>query len=784
MAIRISGLSSGLDTEAIVQQLVSAYSYKKDTYVKAQTKLSWKQNAWKDLNTKIYSLYSKIGNMRYSSAYTTKKAVVSDSTKANVTASGSATNGTQTLEIKKLAKGGYLTGGELKSGTTGATTLGELGYSSGSGSISITSGGKTTDIAVDENTTVNSLVEQLGKAGVNASYDATNQRIFISAKETGAANDFSLTGADEAGTAALTSLGLNVASNTATATYKEWGAYALNEDGNAYYNEDGTTNGTYSEAKTQANLNAILTSISEANERISQAKNSSTQEQAAITTNNGKISYANAYAGVQDADKAAKDNGMSDDQIKDLKTLSKLSSADLNKEYLVDQNGNLAYDAEGKLMEAGGEYDKDLYHTAKGSEMLEDLQKKAGLITTKEEIDEKTGESKTVTDKSAAEAYSKNLQTIDAYDDEATKETVQKIYEGAADASYTSIADYTAALTADNATRQATIENNNAVIADGNKLLDKYALVNNGQDAAALADRVSYATKALAGGLTYSKGATRVNGQDAEILLNNAKFTSTSNTFKVNGLTIEALEETQGEISITTKNDTDAVYNKIKDFIKQYNELINEMTSLYNASSAKGYEPLTTEEKDAMTDKEVEEWEKKIKDSLLRRDDTLDGVMNTMVNAMAKSFNINGKNYSLSSFGISTMGYLNSSENQQNAYHIDGDPDDENTSGKKDKLRAAIEDDPDTLVEFMKQLTDGLYTALDGKMKSTSLSSAYKVYNDKQMDTEYKEYTSTIKKWEEKVSDMEDRYYKQFAAMEKALATLQSSTSSLTGLMG
>ncbi|MCI5620226.1 MAG: flagellar filament capping protein FliD [Lachnospiraceae bacterium] len=784
MAIRISGLSSGLDTEAIVQQLVSAYSYKKDTYVKAQTKLSWKQNAWKDLNTKIYSLYSKIGNMRYSSAYTTKKAVVSDSTKANVTASSSATNGSQTLEIKKLAKGGYLTGGELTSGTTGATTLGELGYASGSGSISITSGGKTTDITVDENTTVDSLVKQLGEAGVNASYDATNRRIFISAKETGVANDFSLTGANEAGTAALTSLGLNVASKTATATYQEWGAYALNEDGNAYYNEDGTTNGTYSEAKTQANLVSILDQINKANEDISSAKNSSTQEQAAITTNNGRISYANAYAGVQDADQTAKDNGMSDDQLKDLKTLSKLSTADLNKEYLVDQNGNLAYDAEGKLMEAGGEYDKDLYHTAKGSDILEDLQKKAGLITTKEEIDEKTGESKTVTDKSAATAYSKNLQTMDAYDDEVTKEAVQKIYEGAADAPYTSIADYTAALTADNTARQATIENNNAVIADANKLLDRYALVNNGQDAVALADRVSYATKALAGGLTYSKGATRVNGQDAEILLNNAKFTASSNTFKVNGMTIEALEETQGEISITTNTDTDAVYNKIKDFIKQYNELINEMTSLYNASSAKGYEPLTSEEKDAMTDTEIEEWEKKIKESLLRRDDTLDGVMNAMTNAMAKSFSINGKNYSLGSFGISTMGYLNSSENQQNAYHIDGDPDDENTSGKKDKLRAAIEDDPDTLVEFMKQLTEGLYSSLDAKMKSTSLSSAYKVYNDKQMEKDYKEYTSTISKWEEKVSDMEDRYYKQFAAMEKALATLQSSTSSLTGLMG
>lgn len=48
---------------------------------------------------------------------------------------------------------------------------------------------------------------------------------------------------------------------------------------------------------------------------------------------------------------------------------------------------------------------------------------------------------------------------------------------------------------------------------------------------------------------------------------------------------------------MTVKNDVDGVYKKIKDFLKEYNSLINEMTSLYNADSAKGYEPLTTEEK-------------------------------------------------------------------------------------------------------------------------------------------------------------------------------------------
>ena len=62
---------------------------------------------------------------------------------------------------------------------------------------------------------------------------------------------------------------------------------------------------------------------------------------------------------------------------------------------------------------------------------------------------------------------------------------------------------------------------------------------------------------------------------------------------------------------------------RVKDFLTQYNALINEMTSFYNADSAKGYEPLTDEEKDALSDTEVEKWEQKIKDSLLRRDESL-----------------------------------------------------------------------------------------------------------------------------------------------------------------
>ena len=67
-------------------------------------------------------------------------------------------------------------------------------------------------------------------------------------------------------------------------------------------------------------------------------------------------------------------------------------------------------------------------------------------------------------------------------------------------------------------------------------------------------------------------------------------------------------------------------------------------------SHPKGYDPLTDDEKDAMSDSEIEKWETKIKDSLLRRDDTLQSVMNSMTSSMSKGFEINGKNYYLSTF--------------------------------------------------------------------------------------------------------------------------------------
>ncbi len=290
--------------------------------------------------------------------------------------------------------------------------------------------------------------------------------------------------------------------------------------------------------------------------------------------------------------------------------------------------------------------------------------------------------------------------------------------------------------------------------------------------------------------------ATKIDGQDAKITLNGATFTSTSNAFSINGLNIVATgvsatsTDTSGDTiytptSITTSRDYQAMYDTIKDFFTEYNELINEMDSLYNADSSKGYEPLTDDEKEAMTDDQIEDWETKIKDSLLRRDSTLGSVSTTMKNALSATYKVDGTTYSLSSFGIETLGYFDAEENEHNAYHIDGDSDDSTVSSDTDKLMTAITSNPDTVMTFFTSLSKGLYTSLGNSMKSISgVRTVYNVYDDQTLDSEIEDYEDKIDELEDKFTAMEDRYYSQYSAMETALAKLQSSSSSLTSLLG
>lgn len=282
-----------------------------------------------------------------------------------------------------------------------------------------------------------------------------------------------------------------------------------------------------------------------------------------------------------------------------------------------------------------------------------------------------------------------------------------------------------------------------------------------------------------------SASANKIDAQNAKITLNGTEYESNTNVFSINGLTITAMKETAENVVVTTKDDVDGIYDMIKSFLKDYNSIINEMDKLYNADSARGYEPLTDDEKDAMSDSEVEKYEQKIKDALLRRDSNLSTVSSALKEIMAGSVEVNGKNMYLSDFGIETLSYFTAAENEKNAYHINGDADDSSTSGNADKLKSMISSDPDTVVSFFSGLFKNLYTKMSDLSKSVEGYRSYgNFYDDKKMKSDYDDYKTKISELEKKLNDYEDKWYSKFSKMETALAKLQSNSSAVTALLG
>lgn len=708
MAIRLSGMVSGMDTESLVSALVSSYKLKKDNLVKAQTKLSWKQEKWKTMNTSIYGFYSgKLSSARFSTSYNLKTSTVSNDKYAKVSASSSAVSGTQRLKVNHLAATGYLTGGKItatgESKVTGSTKVSDIiGTKDGSISVKTSSGIKSIDITEDMN--VSQFVVKLKETGLNANFDDNNGRFFISAKESGKDNDFSLTANDANGLNALKALGIYTVNDTDKAEYTRLAA--LKEGTDAYNTE----------------LESMYTKA---------------------TAKDTAKSYADKYnAAKEKLDALAADDTWDhsytlDEYVAKLKTETPdlLNAYDKYKKEKVDSEGNTVKDSDGNVVY---EYD---------TEAME----KDGV---KEEYE------------AAVKKKASNESLIKVYDDNS------KVIEDTKD--YVTIGDDGKAVA--NETNEKVVQE----VSDTNA--DRQA------KAKALLDSKIAMAKTAANDIDKTASsdttkAVRITGQDSEIVLNGATFTNNTNNYSINGLTIQALNVTgTDEVTITTDTDVDGIYDMIKGFLKDYNDLVKSVDVAYNAASSKGYEPLTSDEKDAMSDDEVKKWEEKIKDSLLRKDSTLGSVLDTMKNDMAKSFKVGDKSYSLSSFGISTLGYFSSPENETGVYHIDGNKDDTYTSANTDKLKSMIASDPDTVITFFSQLASQLYKDLGSKMTASSTSSAYTIYNDKQMNTQYSEYNTKISEAEDKVTTWEDYYYSKFSAMESALAKMNAQSSSLTGL--
>lgn len=682
MPIRMSGLMSGMDTEAIVKELMSAQSIKKNKVVKAKTKLEWKQTKWSDLNKKLTNLYNNfVTKMQLTTAYKTKKATLSDDSKAKVSAGTNAVNGNYTMEVTNVATSQYLTGAVLGA-KTGNTKLSELDPSITGEEITIKTGSKTTKFVVDENTTINDFTKALRGAGLNATYDTNQKRLFISSKETGLSNAFSITSA----------------SFTADETSKK-----------------------------AALLNAV------------------------------------DYANMNSADKKIVDQAVKDLQTSGVGT-DKYGAA-------LDSLAKVSYEHKNEVARQNATtYVKAGLYGAKYQELVD------------------AGADAAQADKEAAAWANQQIG------EEASKLDIDKyVFDGIAQGNLDTLSSEAIAKYYPNGVTES------SAMKDVTQTDIRSALIPAGNDYASVTDR----TDASAGGAalramgitsisvaadgTVTKGAEPagmklIEASDSEIILNGAKLTSATSTVSANGLSIELVGKTKTDepITFSVSNDVDGIYDSIKGFLKEYNEVMKEMNTLYNADSSKGYEPLTSEEKEAMTEEDVKLWEDKIKDSLLRRDSTLNGIIQGMRSAMMGTVSYEGKTYALSSFGIMTS----TDYKEGGLLHIYGDKDDSVYADRDDKLKKAIEDNPDALIATLTGVFGNLRKVMAEKMAGSANSSALTFYDDIKMKNEVKGYEKDIKSWEDKLAEIEESYYKKFTAMETALAKLQSQQSSLAGLFG
>ncbi|MHC1695496.1 MAG: flagellar filament capping protein FliD [Eubacteriales bacterium] len=300
---------------------------------------------------------------------------------------------------------------------------------------------------------------------------------------------------------------------------------------------------------------------------------------------------------------------------------------------------------------------------------------------------------------------------------------------------------------------------------------------------------------------SYTQGTDAVvrlstNGShsDTDII----EITRSSNSFNVNGSIISILGKASGEtsenIDISFNYDASAALEKIKSFVSDYNELLSSLTSQTYAERYKDFLPLTDDQKSDMKDSEIALWTEKAKSGLLRNDTYLKNIENELRSSMFSVVNnlndTSGAGISLSEIGITTGLY-----SDKGKLLID-----------ETKLKNLLSENPDQVIKAFSQKSNtsfSVYATEESQKIRFSESGVLDRINDiisknlnksgkkgaliylvgnpndsYSVETDYskriKNAVEKIENLEERLADVEERYWNQFTAMEKALATMNS----------
>lgn len=270
-------------------------------------------------------------------------------------------------------------------------------------------------------------------------------------------------------------------------------------------------------------------------------------------------------------------------------------------------------------------------------------------------------------------------------------------------------------------------------------------------------------------------------GVDAEIEFNGVVGNYASNTFSINGMQFTAKKaDTSTEVNVSVSQDVDSVYNSIKAFIDKYNEIIDLVNNKVQEKRYRAYTPLMDDQKTEMSDKEVEKWEELARSGLLRNDSLLNNTIHALRMAVTTPLSGvgNGEYSLLSDIGITTSAnYMEGGK-----LYID-----------EAKLRAALSNNPEQVKNLFTRddnldntdAGDGvarrLYNSMNSMVNSVlaKAGASTSLSDDSDIAKQLQNLNSRISDWETRLLDIEDRYYRQFGAMEAAIMKMQQQSSSL-----
>ena len=236
-------------------------------------------------------------------------------------------------------------------------------------------------------------------------------------------------------------------------------------------------------------------------------------------------------------------------------------------------------------------------------------------------------------------------------------------------------------------------------------------------------------------------------------------------------------------VSFTTAADSDKIVDTIKKFAEDYNAMVKEIKDAYSTlplqkSNGASYEPLTSDELEGMSETEIKNYEEKAKQGLLFGDRDLSNLYNQLTNAFTSNTALKKIGIEVSySNGLSTL------------------------TVNEEKLRTALDSDPEqvqeaftsaagngkTMMESMKETLDRYGSVVGTKGILVERAGSPKAASTLLTNTMQKvidNFETQIQKWTDKMTDQVDRYTSKFSQLEQLIAQMNAQSSSLSGLMG